>query len=216
MKKSYIVVIAAIFLIGAFVGTAVVYQQQQVSESKAVSSQFSERLEPDYAATMGDPNARVTIVEFFDPACEACKTFYPLVKRIMNEYPGKVRLVMRYAPLHAGSDYVVTLLEAARQQGKFWETLEAAYDSQSIWAAHGNPQPKRLWMQLKDVNLDWKKTQDAMQSPAVLENVKRDIADQKQMGISKTPTFFVNGKPLVQFGYKQLRRLVEAEVQDAY
>ena len=117
MKKSYIVVIAAIFLIGAFVGTAVVYQQQQVSESKAVSSQFSERLEPDYAATMGDPNARVTIVEFFDPACEACKTFYPLVKRIMNEYPGKVRLVMRYAPLHAGSDYVVTLLEAARQQG---------------------------------------------------------------------------------------------------
>ncbi len=44
MKKSYIVVIAAIFLIGAFVGAAVVYQQQQVSESKAVSSQFAERL----------------------------------------------------------------------------------------------------------------------------------------------------------------------------
>ena len=141
MKKSYIVVIATILLVGVFVGAAVVYQQQQVSESKAISSQFAARLAPEYAATMGDPNARVTIVEFFDPACETCKVFHPLVKQILNEYPGQVRLVMRYAPLHTGSDYVVSLLEAAKQQGKFWETLEAAYDSQSKWAAHGNPQP---------------------------------------------------------------------------
>lgn len=134
----------------------------------------------------------------------------------MDENPGKVRLVMRYAPLHAGSEYVVTLLEAAKQQGKFWETLEVAYDSQSIWAAHGNPQPKRLWMQLKDVKLDLKRAQDAMQSPAVLENVRRDIADQKQMGVSKTPTFFVNGKPLVQFGYEPLRSLVQDEINNVY
>lgn len=77
MKKSYIVGIAAILLVGAFTGVIFVYQQQQASESNAIASQFAERLEPDYAATMGDPNAKVTIVKFFDPACEACKAFHP-------------------------------------------------------------------------------------------------------------------------------------------
>lgn len=100
MKKSYIAGIAATLLVGAFAGAILEYQQQ-VSGSNAVASQFAERLEPDYAATMGDPNAKVTIVKFLDPACEACKAFHPLVKRIVDENPGKVRLVMRYAPLHA-------------------------------------------------------------------------------------------------------------------
>lgn len=216
MKKTYIVAIASILLVGAFAGAAFVYQQQQISEANAAASRFAGRLETDYAATKGDPDAKVTIVEFFDPACEACKAFHPLVDRIMQEHPGKVRLVMRYAPFHTGSDYVVSLLEAAKQQGKFWETLEAAYESQSKWASHGNPQPKKIWMQLENVDLDWQKAQDAMQSTAVLENIRRDIADLKQMRISKTPTFFVNGRPLTNFGYEPLRSLVASEVEKAY
>ena len=216
MKKTYIVAIAAFLLIGGFAGAAFMYQQQQISEANAAASRFAEQLEPDYAATKGDPGARVTIVKFFDPACEACKAFHPLVNRIMQEHPGQVRLVMRYAPFHTGSDYVVSLLEAAKQQGKFWETLEAAYESQSKWASHGNPQPKKIWWQLENVGLNLKKAQVDMQSPAVLENIRRDVADLKRMRISKTPTFFVNGKPLTRFGYEPLRDLVAAEINDVY
>ena len=216
MKKFYIVATALILLVGAFLGATLFYQQQQAEEANNAAARYANNLEPEYAATLGDPNARVTIVEFFDPACETCKSFHPLVKRILNENPGKVRLVMRYAPLHAGSDYVSALLEASKQQGKFWETLEAAYDAQSVWASHGNPQPKRLWMQLDGIDLDFKKTEAAMQSQEVLENVRRDVEEGRQMGVNKTPTFYVNGKPLLQFGYQQLLDLVETEIRNAY
>ncbi len=216
MKKFYIVGTALLLLVGVFLGATLFYQQQQAEEANNAAARFASNLEPEYAATMGDPDARVTIVEFFDPACETCKAFHPLVKRILDQNPGKVRLVMRYAPLHAGSDYVSALLEASKQQGKFWETLEAAYDSQSVWASHGNPQPKRLWMQLGDVGLDLQKADAAMKSPEVLENVRRDVEEGRQMGVNKTPTFYVNGKPLLQFGSRQLRELVESEVRNAY
>ena len=216
MKKSTIVAIAAILLIAVFAGTAVFYQQQQASEVGAVAHQNSALLERDGAPTKGNPNAKVTVVEFFDPACKTCKAFHPFVQKLMDENPGKIRLVMRYAPLHPGSDYVVALLEAAKQQGKFWETLEATYAAQSMWATHGNPQPKRLWMRLGAVGLDLKKAQQAMQSPEVINTVKQDVSDGRRIGANKTPTFFVNGKPLIRFGYDQLRSLVETEVRNAY
>jgi protein-disulfide isomerase len=216
MKKFYAVATASILLVGVFLGATLFYQQQQAEEAQNAAARYAGNLEPEYAATKGDPNAKVTIVKFFDPACEACKAFHPLVERILNENPGKVRLVMRYAPLHAGSDYVSALLEAAKQQGKFWETLEAAYDAQSKWAAHGNPQPKRIWMQLGSAGLNLKKAEAAMQSQEVLENVRRDVEEARRIGVNKTPTFYVNGRPLQQFGYQQLRDLVETEIRNAY
>ena len=55
-----------------------------------------------------------------------------------------------------------------------------------------------------------------MLSVEVLENVQQDVADGQLLGVTKTPSFFVNGKPLVRFGYEQLRDLVEAELRNAY
>ena len=63
-------------------------------------------------------------MEFFDPSCEACRAFYPIVKSLVNSSFGQVRLVVRYAPLHQGSDTAVKILEAAREQGKYWQALE--------------------------------------------------------------------------------------------
>ena len=216
MNKSYIVVLSAIALMAAFFGATKVFQQQQAKESEAIAYQNAAILERDYAATRGNPNAKVAIVEFFDPACETCRAFHPFVKKLMDENPGKVRLVMRYAPLHPGSDYVVSLLEATKQQGKFWETLEAAYVAQSEWASHRNPQPESIWKWIGDVGLNIEKVKKAMLSVEVLENVQQDVTDGQLLGVTKTPSFFVNGKPLVRFGYEQLRDLVEAELRNAY
>ena len=77
-----------------------------------------------HSPVFGNPAAKVTIVEFFDPSCETCRAFYPIVKGIVTSSFGQVRLVVRYAPLHKGSDTAVKILEAARQQGKYWEAVE--------------------------------------------------------------------------------------------
>ncbi|HET97507.1 MAG TPA: hypothetical protein ENN98_02150 [Desulfurivibrio alkaliphilus] len=59
-----------------------------------------------------------------------CTAFSPFVKKLMADNPGRIRLVLRYAPFHDGADYFVKILEAARKQGKYWETLEIRYQSQ--------------------------------------------------------------------------------------
>lgn len=68
----------------------------------------------DYSPTKGSDDAKVTIVEFFDPACETCKAFHPFIGNLMAAHPGKIKVVMRNAAFHHGSDYVVAMLEAAR------------------------------------------------------------------------------------------------------
>lgn len=93
---------------------------------------------------IGPKNAPMTIVEFFDPACETCRAFYPLIKRLMAQYPSEVRLVIRYAPLHQGSDQVIKLLEGATLQGKYEQVLKAVLAAQPVWANDDNPKPKMI------------------------------------------------------------------------
>ena len=110
-------------------------------------------LAPDLAAhlvrfhspVIGRADAPVTIVEVLDPACEACSAFAPLVKQILFVHPNEVRVVVRYAAFHAGSEEAIRVLDAARRQGKFDETLTALFDRQEEWAAHAAPNAAQAW-----------------------------------------------------------------------
>lgn len=167
------------------------------------------------APTLGPADAKVTIVEFFDPACEACRAFYPIVKRTMAQYPADVRLVLRYAPLHPGSDEAVRILETARLQNLFIPVLEALLARQPEWAAHGSMDLEHAWKIAGDAGLDVPKARAARLSPRITAALNRDIQDLKTVGVTQTPSFFVNGKPLQDFGVRQFQELVRAEVAAA-
>ena len=92
------------------------HQSAGVAEAVAVDRTALMR---SHSPSMGRADASVVIVEFFDPACETCSTFYPMVKQLMAKHPDRIRLVMRYAPFHKGSDKVVAVLEATRRQRQF-------------------------------------------------------------------------------------------------
>ncbi|MCI5212615.1 MAG: disulfide bond formation protein DsbA, partial [Candidatus Electrothrix sp. ATG2] len=130
--------------------------------------------------------------------------------------PGKIKLVMRYAPFHEGADYVVKMLEAARKQGKYWETLEIMYKYQPLWASHHNPQSQFLWSVLPEAGLNLEQLGKDINSPEIAQLIKQDLADAKTLNVRKTPGFIVNGKPLQSFGYNQLIELVETEIQAVY
>lgn len=216
MKNKIQAPIVGALLLIVFAIAIVIYNEQKAGELGETASKNASLLVRDYAPSIGNRNAKVTIVEFFDPACETCKAFYPFVKHLMSKHPGKIKLVVRYTPFHKGSDYVVKLLEAARLQNKFWQTLETAYETQSLWASHGNPQPEKLWSLVKGVGLNEKRARIDMQSETIAKRLQQDIADAQQLQVTKTPGFFVNGKPLVRFGYEQLEQLVEKEVRNVY
>ena len=216
MKPKYLVIFSAIFLIIAFVAGAMYYQSQKTDEALQAYRRDKSTFISTNVPTFGNPDAKVDLVEFFDPACDTCKAFYPFVKKLMAAHPNKIRLYMRYAAFHPGSDYVVKILEAAHRQGKFRETLEAVFAAQEQWAPHHQPRPELVWNYIGGVGLDIKKLRQDMELPEMNKIVQQGLADAKKLGVKATPEFFVNGKPLPSFGYDQLKTLVDEEVAAAY
>lgn len=216
MKQKYLVAISAMLLLLAFVGGAIYYKKQQTQAAAEAYQRNKSTFVRDYSPTHGNPAAKVELVEFFDPACETCREFYPFVKKLMDAHPDKIRLYARYAPFHNGSDYVVKILAAANKQGKFWETLEAVFAAQASWSPQHRPQPELVWNYIGNVGLDIKRLRQDMESPEIENIVRQDLADAKTLKVTATPEFFVNGKPMPSFGYDQLKTLVEDALSSAY
>lgn len=213
MNKQHLVWVSGLILVVFFIAATLFYDTRKATQRSDIANEYSSLLVRDYSPVKGNPDAKVTIVEFFDPACETCAAFYPFVEQLMEANPGKIKLVLRYTPFHDGSDYVVKILEAARKQDMFWETLEAMFASQAEWASHHQPQPEKLWAYLGQIGLDLEQVKKDMHGSVITDRIRQDMSDARQLQVTKTPGYFVNGKPLVQFGYQQLQSLVEAEVR---
>lgn len=207
---SALVILAALFFVSVFA-----YRSYQSQQGAAVASSNRETLIRMHSPALGRADAGVQIVEFFDPACETCAAFYPMVKQLMAKDREDIRLVVRYAPLHQGSDQVVMALEASRKQGRFWQALEALLASQSAWVHNHQARPDLIWPHLERAGLDIERLKTDMQSPEVARVISQDVADARKMNVTKTPEFFVNGRPLPSFGFDQLQALVAEELAAA-
>ena len=216
MKKQTILLLSAMAMLLAFVAGAWWFQGQQAEKIDTLASERSSLLAPDHAMTLGSKGARVEIVEFFDPACETCALFHKPVKELMATHPGRIRLVLRYAPFHKGAAGVVKILEASRKQKKYWETLELLFASQRHWTSHHEAKLDLIWPLLPRLGLDVDRIRNDMGDVALDRLIQQDLADAATLGIRKTPGFLVNGKPLPSFGFRQLRDLVEAEIAENY
>ena len=212
MNKKWLVISTAAAVVVAFVAGAALLRERSTQEVVQAAQTNNDAFVRPHSPVFGNPAAKVTIVEFFDPSCEACRAFYPTVKGIVNASFGQVRLVVRYAALHKGSDRAVKIIEGARPQGKYWEVVEKVLADQPRWADHGNPQPELIWDTIKDLGLDVEKAKSAAGSPEVEQVLRQDTADMKALKVTATPGFFVNGRPLTDFGAPQLKALVDQEI----
>lgn len=187
-----------------------------LAEAKPVAPALAEALMRPHSPILGPEDAPVTIVEFFDPACEACRAFHPIIKDIMAEHGDAVRVVIRYTPFHGeGSETAIRVLEAARMQGVFFPVLEAILEAQPRWAAHGSIRPDLVLGIAASAGLDEEAARTQMMAPQTMGVLNQDRTDVEAMGVRQTPTFFVNGRPLEPFGEAELRRLVASEVAAA-
>ena len=218
MKKSTLVLASAVVLASAFGAGAYYYKAQQAEEIGNLAANAGSVFVRAASPSLGAESAKVQLVEFFDPACEACRMIYPFVKSLLRTHDGKLRLTLRYAPFHEGSDYVVKILEAARLQGQevYWKSLEAILASQPAWADHGRPNPQMVWDFLEGTGLDIPKAKQDLNNPGIAALMKQDAKDLATLKINKTPSFFINGKPLTEFGQNQLRAQVEKEIRATY
>ncbi len=208
-KGRGLVVAIALALVVAIVGVIVfVLQGPDPARHPA--------LESAHSPSVGEATAKVHVVEFLDPACETCAAFFPFVKQLMAENPGRMRLSTRLVPLHQGADVVVAMLEASRAQDKYWQSLEVLLARQELWVHDHVVKPELARQVLAGVGLDWARLEADMKSPAVAERMKKDREDAAALKVTKTPEYFVNGRQMDTFGRQQLRRLVLDAISRAY
>jgi protein-disulfide isomerase len=217
MNSRVAVIAAAVVALVVFAAAAWLYpRSQQVAQ---ISPQPAAAAEAGFvrphSPVIGPADAPVTITEFFDPSCEACRAYYPIVKQIMDRDPDAVRLVLRYAAFHEGSDVAVKIIEAARLQDLFIPVLEALLARQPEWAVHGEPDLDLAWQIAGEAGLDVELARKDILRPGMTGVLNADMADVERLGVNQTPTFFVNGKAPASPDPQALADLVAEEVAAA-
>ncbi len=220
-KEIKILVLIVIVVVVAAIVGASYYRKSVQSERKPLESGDRPLVRPD-SPTIGSPNAPVTLVEFLDPECESCAAFNQVVKKILKDYDGRIRLVVRYMPFHPSSRLAASFTEAAGEQGKYWEMQELLFRRQSEWGElHGiqvpmepRPQPRVLFERFAtELGLDVARVNDAVNSNRYAAKIERDLQDGRSLGVARTPSFFVNGRPLARFSEIDLRALIDEELR---
>ncbi len=215
-NRRTLFIVAAVALVLAFVVATLFYKSEDAQSSQLAAAKNQPALSSAQSPAFGNPAAKVHIVEFLDPACETCAAFFPHVKKLLAAHPDRIRLSVRHVPFHKGSDQVVRILEASRNQDKYLPTMEALYATQSRWVVHHVVQGDLVWRALDGVGLDLDRLRNDMNASEVTRRMEQDMGDARALGVKQTPEFFVNGRPLPSFGLEQLKSLVGEELQRAY
>ena len=156
-------------------------------------------------------NSVITIVEFSDFQCPACRAAAPIAKDVVESNPGRVALVYRHFPLetiHRNARAAALVAEAASMQGKFWEYHDILFTRQEDWAGESNPEAKFL-KYAEELELDMGAFEEAMKSDEVKNLVDSDITDGLTFNVNSTPTFFVDGQKV---GTGDLAQVVAAKL----
>ncbi|MEV0388513.1 thioredoxin domain-containing protein [Nonomuraea sp. NPDC050643] len=157
-------------------------------------------------------DGKVTLVEFLDFECEACKAYFPTVEELRKAYAGKVTFVARYFPLggHFNAERAARAVEAAARQGKFEPMYQRMYETQTQWAEKQVPADAFFRTMAEGVGVDLAAWDKAYDDPATLARVKRDAADGQALGVQGTPTFFLNGTKIQPRSAEEFKAAIDA------
>lgn len=157
-----------------------------------LSSESASYDKPSNVARMvlGAQDAAVVVQEYSDFQCPACKAAAPEVKRLIQAYGDSIRFEYHHYPLtqrHANAFSAALASECANDQGKFWQMHDKIFEKQDQ-LTKGN-----LKSMAGELGLDQKSFDACFDSRAYADTVNADMERGKQLGVSGTPTFFVNG-----------------------
>lgn len=152
------------------------------------------------------------LVEFGDFQCPACGAAHPNIKKLVQEYEGKVTFSFRNFPLttiHQNAQAGAQAAEAAAEQDKYWEMHDKLYETQNDWSELSDPTDK-FASYAKDLGLDADKFKKALTGESVAKIIAQDAADGDALGVQSTPTFFIEGvQHQGSFDYNTLKKAID-------
>lgn len=209
-----VAILTLITVIGAALFFGGVSPSNSTTEEKiTLTSEQQKNLVKDDSQKITAPNAKVTIVEFLDYECEACGAAHPVVKQILTNYEGKINYVVRNFPNHSNSILAANLVEAAGEQGKYWEMHNKLLESQLEWGEKQEPQTELFLKYAQELDLDEDKVREVLESNKYTDKINKDKEEGIAIGVNATPTFFINGE--MQVGglpYDEFKQKIDAEL----
>ncbi|MGY4544024.1 protein-disulfide isomerase [Arthrobacter sp. UYNi723] len=142
---------------------------------------------------------KAQLVEFLDFECEACRAAEPLVAELKAEFGDRITFINRYFPLpaHRNSAQAALAVEAAAQQGKYEQMYAKMFETQPQWGEKQDSQAPLFRTFAQELGLDLAAYDTAVADEKTKDRIRKDIADGKALGVTGTPTFFLNGEKLV-------------------
>lgn len=160
------------------------------------------------------PNEKAQLVEFLDFECEACRAAHPFVEELRAEYGQRLTVINRYFPLpgHRNSMNAALAVEAAALQGQYEPMYQKMFATQSQWGESTEDKSTLFRTFAQELGLDLAAYDQAVADPATRERIETDIADGTALGVSGTPTFFLNGQKISPASLEEFKALIEAAV----
>jgi len=148
----------------------------------------------------GNPEASVVLTEYADFQCPACGQFHPVMKSLVEQYGDRVRFEFKHFPLLSIHPYALPAAkaaEAAGVQGKFFEMHDKLFENQDAWSKSGTPQI--FFVQYaEELGLDVDLFKQHMRASMVDDAIKAQYHQAQGLGLTGTPSFFLNGE-LMEF-----------------
>lgn len=157
---------------------------------------------------LGLENAPVTLAVFDDYECGYCASMEAVFSQLLAKYPKDVKLVIKQFPLrnHPNAKQAAIAVLAAHKQGKFWE-----FHSQ-VFANQRELSITKLDEIAESFNLDMTQFRKDLLSHDVLSMIVRDVREGQKIGVSGTPTIFLNGKRVKDRSFTAISELIEREL----
>lgn len=154
---------------------------------------------------------KAQLVEFLDFECESCRAAEPLVQELKQEYGGQITFIHRYFPLpgHANSGSAALAVEAAARQGKYEQMAAKLFETQPQWGEKQDSQAALFRTYAEELGLGMDQYDTDVAAEETGERIRRDVADGRALGVTGTPTFFLDGEKLTLNSEQQFRQLLE-------
>jgi protein-disulfide isomerase len=187
-------------ILGVVVVGLLIHVMATVITTRAAPADTTPQVLRSESHRLGIPaeDGAVTLVEFLDFECEVCGAAYPLIEELRAEYEGEVTFVVRYFPIpaHKNSGNAALAAEAAARQGRFEEMYLMLFETQRQWGEQQDSKAALFREYAVELGLDLDQYDADIADPATKQRVAADFDEGMALGVSGTPTFFLNGEKL--------------------
>ena len=153
-------------------------------------------------------------VEFLDFECEACLALHPVIEDLRGNYGDRVTFVVRHMPLHGNSVNAALAAEAAAEQGEFEAMYQRLFETAEEWGHQETSQREAFFGYAGALGLDMDRFAAAYDDPATLARIEQSYQDGQALGVSGTPTFFLDGERLNPQSVADLEDAINAALRN--